>query len=406
MRKLILAVALVPALALASADSVPNVNPRDLGMSGSIVAAQEGASAVFGNPAALSRLRGLEISAAASLVDNGTTWTTTSGLSPSPVSTRLRPAPAPSIYAAYGGTVGERGWGAGLGLGIPEGGNVDWPRTWPGRFDVLRVDRRVFGIYATGGIEVIPQIRVGGGIVYYRSTEYLTQGLDFLGSEGWAEVATAGGALSYDVSAEFRPLLDVPLTLGIDYKHKAHLTLKGDARFHDVPPALRPSLPDQRATHKFVVPNSLNVGASYRPIPALLLAFTWTLDRFSVYVEDRFTGDQGVEVVVPRFYGNGNTYRLGAEYTLSPQWQVRAGALRDITGLKKQYFSPSLPDGDVWAGSVGGSFHFGKGLAVHGAIFYALYADVDTTNRPPALAGKWESKAVIYSLGLTWHPEL
>lgn len=404
MRKLLptlLAMA-VPCAAAASGDSVPNVNARDLGMAQSIVAAQDGAGAVFGNPAALSRLRGLEISVTGSLLDNGTTWTTTTGLAPSPISTRFKPAPPPALFAAYGGTIGERGWGAGVGMGIPEGGNVDWPAGWPGRNDVITVDRKVFGFYATGGIEVIPQIRLGGGLVYYRVTEYLKQGQDLLGNPIWAEVSTAGGGVSYDVSAEVTPFDGIPLTLALDYKHKANTKLEGDARFHDVPLALRPSLPDQGVTHPFTVPNSLNIGVAWRPIPELLLGFTWTMDRYSVYSEDRFTGDQGVEVVVPRNYGDGYTYRVGAEYTLSPQWQVRAGVLRDVTGMKTQYFSASLPDGNVWAGAVGASYRFNPALAIHGAVFYGTYADVDTTGLSPAFPGTWESRAVIYGLGLTW----
>ncbi len=408
MRKLLpsLLAAAVPAVAAASADSVPNVSVRDLGMAQSLVAAQDGAGAVFANPAALSRLSGLDVSLTGALIDNSTTWTTTTGLAPSPVSTRFKAAPAPALYAAYGGKLGERGWGAGIGMGIPEGGNVEWPANWPGRNDVILVDRKVYGFYASGGIEVIPQIRVGAGLVYYRITEFLKQGQDLLGTPITAEVSAAGGGFAYDLSAEVKPFLDVPLTLGVDYKHKSHVKLEGDARFFDVPLALRPSLPDQGVTHRFVVPNSLNIGAAYRPVPELLLAFTWTMDRYSVYQEDRFTGDLGNEVVVTRNYGNGYTYRGGAEYTLSPRWQVRVGVLRDITGMKKQYFSASLPDADVWAGAVGASFRITPALAVHGAAFYALYADVDTTNQPPAFPGKWESRAGIYALGLTWHPEL
>lgn len=409
MRRLILTVALLPAVALASADSVPNVNPRDLGMASSIVAAQEGAPAVFANPAALSRVRGLDVSLAGSLIDNFTTWTTTTpAYAPSPVSTTFKPAYPPALHVAYGGTYGERGWGVGLGMGIPEGGNVNWPSAWPGRFDVVTVDRKVFGFYGTVGVEVIPQIRVGGGAVYYRTTEYLAQAVNYVGSEGMAYASTAGGSWSYDVSAEVKPFLDIPLTFGVDFKGASSQSLTGDARFTNVPPALRSSLPDQGVRHDFTVPYSLNVGAAYRPLPELLLAFTWTQDGFSTYKEDRFVGDfvrpdgTNFSVTIPRNYGNGNTFRLGGEYTISPTWQVRAGVLRDLTGMKVQYFSPSLPDADVWAGSLGGSWFFGNGFGVHGALFYAHYATVDTTGQPPAFPGTWQSGAWIYSLGVTW----
>jgi long-chain fatty acid transport protein len=403
MRKTILTVALFPAMALANADSVPNVNPRDLGMAGSLVAAQEGAPAAFGNPAALSRLRGVDISLAGCLLDNGTEWQNPN-FSPSKVSTGFRPAPPVALYAAYGGTLGERGWGVGIGLGIPEGGNENWPADWPGNTRIIEVNRRVYGVYATAGFEVIPQLRIGGGAIYYRHTEYLTQAVSFPNApQGLAEVSTVGDSFSYDLSAEVTPVPDFPLTLAVDYKHQSVQTLKGDARFHGVPLALRPSLPDQGVTHRFTIPNSLNVGLAVRPVPQLLLSFAWTFDRFSVYPEDRFTGDLGTEVVVPRNYGDGNTYRMGAEYTINPQWQVRAGALRDITGLKKQYFSPSLQDGDVWAGSLGGSFYFGKGFGAHATVFYAHYDDVDTTGLSPAFPGLWKSYAWVYSAGITYH---
>src|SRR5512138_2056558 len=89
---------LLPALALANGYDVPNVNPRDLAMCGSVVAAQEDAAAAYANPAALSRLRGLNVNAAFSALDLHTKW---NGLGQS-AETKTRLAPPVSIFAAYG----------------------------------------------------------------------------------------------------------------------------------------------------------------------------------------------------------------------------------------------------------------------------------------------------------------
>jgi long-chain fatty acid transport protein len=410
MRKLIVTAALlVPAAALASGDSVPNVNPRDLALAGSATAAQEGAPAVYGNPAALSRLEGFHLSLAGTVLDNATTWTSTTGIVPSPQSTKFKPAPPPALYAAFGGKLGERGWGAGIGVTIPNGGNVDFDPNWAGRDHIITVDRKVFATFLSGGIEVVPQVRLGASAVWYRTTEYLVQGRDLLGTPVTAELSTAGGALSYGLSAEIRPSLDVPLTIGVDYKHKADQKLTGDARFHGVPEPLRtdPSAQDQGVTHYLTYPNSLNLALAYQVSPRVLLTAGWTLDRWVVYDQDAFNGDAGASVVVQRNYRNGATYRVGGEYTLSPDWKLRAGILYDHTGMDVRYWSPSLPDGNVWAGAVGAGCNLGKGFGLDGTIFYAHYDDVTTATGGDVFPGRWATRAIIYSLGLTyhWNPE-
>src|SRR6266511_3713756 len=97
--KTLVAVTLLsPAIALANGYSVPNVNARDPGAAGALVAAQRDAAAAWQNPAALSKLEGLELSFSASLLVNSTTWKE-AGRSQS---TDFALAPPPSLWAGYG----------------------------------------------------------------------------------------------------------------------------------------------------------------------------------------------------------------------------------------------------------------------------------------------------------------
>lgn len=396
----------LPSAALANGDSVPNVNPRDLAMAESLIAAQGDAEAAYWNPAALSRLEGLNLSLAGSILVNKSTWNTTTGLSPSPVSTDFKPTPPPSLFASYGGKLGEHGWGVGLGMNISAGGNVFFPSGWPGRYDIIDVDRKVFGFYLGAGFELIPQIRIGGGPVYYYTTEKLSQAAAVPPyPDVVAEVATSGGGFSYDVSAEIQPVLSVPFTIGVDYKHKAHQQLKGDAHFSNVPPPLatQPQLQDQGVSHELIQPNRLNVGAAYRVIPELLLTLAWTFDRYVVYSEDAFLGDKGVALVVPRDYGNGQTYRLGAEWDATNQLQLRAGVLRDISGFKLFTYSPSLPDGNSWAVGLGAGYAFTKTFAVNAALFYGWYDSITSDPSQGAFPGRYDLTAWLASVGFTWH---
>ena len=283
MRKLIVLAALVvPTAALAGGYAVPNTNARDLAMCGSVVAGQNDAVATYVNPAALAGQDGLSVVVNGTMIDFRSTWTATDG-SGARSQSNLKPVWPPSAFASYGGKMTNgMGWGVGVGFNIPFGGNVYWPGDWPGRFAIITVNRRTYAFYATGGIQPLPQIKFGGGLIYYRTTEDLVQEFNFLGQEGGAELGAAGGKLSFDLSTEITPIVGVPLTIGIDYKHKGDQTLTGHAHFDNVPAALGPNALDQGVSHDLSVPNLLNVGIAFRVLPTLLVTGAWTLDRFIV----------------------------------------------------------------------------------------------------------------------------
>jgi len=401
MRKLaLLAFALAPVASLANGYDVPDVSARDLAMVGSAVAAQRDAFATYRNPAALSRLEGLNLSLSGAFLDIENTWKSPDGLTTR--SMLFRPAPPPALFAAYGGKLMERGWGVGLGLTIPAGGNVFWPADWEGRYRIISVDRKVYGVYLSGGYEVLPWLRVGAGAVYYRTTEKLSQDIDVLTGDVRAELGTAGGALSYDLSAEIA-IPGVPVTIGVDYKHQAVQKLEGSAHFSNVPPDLAQSLPDQDAKHTLTYPNALHVGAAWQVAAPVLVTAEWSWNRYQVYTEDLFVGSLGTTVVVPRDYANGYTFRVGAEWQASSQLQLRAGVLRDHTGQKTDNYSPSLPDGDTWAFGLGGGWAFSRDLSVALGLFYAPFDKVTATGTEAFQGSYWPS-AFIASVGVTWRP--
>jgi len=267
--KTILVLALLaPSLALASGFEVINVNPRDLALSSSAVAAQQDAAATFGNPAALSKLEGLNLSIAGSLLSLKTKWSApsggTSGLTGTST-TKFAPTPPVAAYAAYGMKVGERGLGFGFGLGTPGGGQMRWDDDWQGRGRIITVERRMLGFYLNAGYEVMPWLRVGGGGVYYYGIQYLKQGIEpFQGAFG--ELSTKGGGFAFQLATEVQLLPN--LTFGLDYKHKGTMSMKGDGHF-EVPPALAgPGTQDQSVSQDLTFPNTLAAGFAWKPAKA------------------------------------------------------------------------------------------------------------------------------------------
>jgi long-chain fatty acid transport protein len=326
------------------------------------------------------------------------TWNAPVG--PAQSSTQLKLTPPGGAYVAYATRI--RGTRAGFGAGFttPFGGNVFWDQDWAGRFKVTTVDRRVYGLYADAAFEAGPHLRLGGGLVYYRSTEYLKQGLDFLGSEGHVEVSTSAWSPSFHVGVEIQPVESV--RLAFDYKHQSVVDLEGDAAFHGVPTELRPSLPDQSVEHRLTIPNVFDIAAAWQARKDLLVTFTYSYDRYSVYREDRFVGSAGTTVVVPRNYRDGYTVRAGVEYALTPALELRAGAERDRSGMRSELFDPSLSDASSWAGAIGAGWRLRPNLTLDAALFVAIFDQVDASNAD--FPGKYDLRAEIFSVGFTWRP--
>ncbi|HET8725466.1 MAG TPA: outer membrane protein transport protein [Anaeromyxobacteraceae bacterium] len=420
MRKLLLALLLVPAVASAGGYSIPNTVPRDLAMADSLVADQTSAGAAYRNPAALARLSGLDLNLSVGLIGNGSTWTNTTSYYPSPVSTDLHLVPPVGLYVSWSGKAWGHGYGIGVGMGIPGGGNVYWPDGWAGRHTILSVDRKVYAYYLSAGFEVIPQVRVGGGFVYFYGTEKLTVDKALPGGQdGLVTLADAGGAPSFDVSLEIQPVTSYPLRIGVDYKQQAYMNLKGPANFA-FPPAFGAAYPNQDFTHVLPYPSTWNVGVAWRPVPTVDITAAYTWEGYKAYIADTFVGQttdpatgQPLTLNVWRNYGNANIYRLGVAWQALPVLEVRGGMLYDQSGVNPAYFNPSLPDAKAFAASVGLGWEVLKNLSIDASFFNAWFETLNSvpangaTQTPPidnasSFPGSFKSWAWIASLGVHW----
>ena len=169
------------------------------------------------------------------------------------------PAALRAVGAAADGALVNYGLGAGIGFNVPAGAHVFWPDGWQGRDRIIKVDRRIYAFYASAGLELVKQVRIGGGLVVYRGVEDLTQGVN--PGVGTARLSAAGNKASFDASLELTPFEGVPLAIGLDYKHQAVMDLTGTAHF-DVPPTLQGTLQDQNVSHVLPYANQFHVGVA------------------------------------------------------------------------------------------------------------------------------------------------
>lgn len=395
-----LAVLAAPAVALASGFEVININPRDLALSSSGVAAQEDAAATFQNPAALSKLSGLNLSLAGSMLSIRTKWTGTDAY-PGKETTKFAPTPPVALYAAYGTKLAGRGLGFGFGVATPGGGQMKWDDQWEGRGRIITVERRMLGFYLNGGYELMPWLRVGGGAIYYEGIQYLKQGIQPF-PDAYAELDTKGGGFAYQLSAEVKPLEN--LTLGFDYKHKGTMHMKGDAHFQVPPSLVGPTTQDQKVEQDLTFPNRIDTGLAWRVAKPVLVTLQYSWSRFVVYQSDVFEGET-TTIEVPRDYRNGNVIRGGVEWTALPSLRLRAGLMRDWSGLRTNTLSPTLPDSNTTGYSVGAGWNVGSNLGLNGAFFYGD-RDKQTATGTTAFPGSYKTDIWIVALGFTWRTDL
>lgn len=394
----------LPTAAFAGGYAIVSQNPRDVGLSQSTTADGEGPGVALTNFAALARQEGLQILLAGQIIDNRTTWSAP-GLGST--HTLTHPVFPPNLSASYSGTLYGMRYGAGIGLEIWGGGSLFWPGLnsgWPGAVEVRNVDQRVYLSRAGVALEVVPGVRLGGGLVYYRVTETLAQDLNFISTVGSGQLGLAGNAFSYALSAEVNCPV-IPLSFGVDYRHKGDLSLSGSAHFENVPPPFQTSLQDQSVTEQVTVPNELFVGAAYR-FPLGFKAFAaWSFENWVSYKEDDFVGSKGFSAVVPRDYRNSWVYRFGVEDkpVFAPNLALRVGVQRSVSPQPSDTISPTLSDASSWGFAVGAGYQIIPALRADAAYEFVKLDPVSAS--APAFPGRYNTDVHFVVVGLTYsHP--
>jgi long-chain fatty acid transport protein len=185
------------------------------------------------------------------------------------------------------------------------------------------------------------------------------------------------------------------------------MMLNGHAHFDGAPPQL--GLVDQGVRHEATMPNTLDVGLSYRVLPALLLTGAFTWERYVVFAQDNFVGSSGLTVVIPRNYHNGHTYRLGMEAGPVRNLKLRLGGGRGIAPAPAEWMHPSLPDSNVWLVSGGLGYAVRPTLELSVSYERAFFDQTHTCQVTAgqcapndAFPGIQDAHANVFSLGLTW----
>jgi long-chain fatty acid transport protein len=228
-------------------------------------------------------------------------------------------------------------------------------------------------------------LAVAGGVdVTYAQASIQKNGYNTLGGlNPGGDIATVGVdgtavGYGYNLGLLWKPVSS--LSFGVAYRSKIKLSFEGDANYLAlVDPAaipnptnsptidgLKASLPPKGTTLKSTVsaditlPDALTLGVAWKPNDQLTLEFDvertgWSsFNSLAVNFGAPLTGNSNSEA---KNWEDVWAYRIGAQYAVTPKFDLRAGYAYDKTPVPDSTLGPELPDADRHNFSIGTGMH-------------------------------------------------
>lgn len=371
---------------------VNTLSARQIGMAHTGVALKLGAESMYFNPAGMGFMdKTLDVSASvcgimatATATHQGVKYTTDNN-----VSTPLFVGAAFSIYDNLK---------AGVSFYTPYGSSINWTDNWPGAVLNQSVDLKVYTIQPTLVWRVLPGLSVGAGLTMSWGNVDLNKGL--------VDAATADAALgamqiptrfgrTTPASVNLRGTADVAFganvgvfyeinsnwSVGASFRTQSTMKVKsgraGVSYANELARTVLSSLQvldESDFKAQMPCPWVLSLGASWRPIDKLLLALDARLTGWKAYktLDIEFLSEQltPFNQYITKDYRNAWAFSLGAQYSLTNRFDLRAGLMVDTTPVNSSYYNPETPGMTKIEPSVGFSFRPIPSLSIDLGVMY------------------------------------
>lgn len=387
-------------VAVAEGYQINSLSTKQIGMGHTGVALKLGGESMFFNPAGLAFMdKTLDLSGSftgimptATATVDGKDYETDNG-----VSTPINVNAAFSIYPNLK---------AGVSFYTPYGSSINWTENWPGAPLNQDVNLRTYTIQPTLAWAITPKLSVGiGAMITWGSVDLnkglvpastadkaiaaltafgkLPQGTPSFGETTPASVNLNGKAdvaVGFNIGAMY-DILD-NLTVGVSYRSKMNMKVKaGNASVHYVNAVAQNLLGESldlinNANFKAEMPCPyvLGLGVSYKPIPALTLAFDARLTGWKAYkhLDINFLAEQlqGFNQHLEKKYKNCWAYSLGAQYAVTDRLDARLGLMIDTSPVDKNIYNPETPGMTKIEPTVGLSFRPIPSLSIDLGFMY------------------------------------
>lgn len=431
----------IPGLVLASGFALIEQSVSSMGTAyanGS--SGMDDASTIYFNPASMTRLEGRNASGGIHVLHARTDFDGKGFYDPSlpffgGASTGKNGKDDISLTAAvphggYSHQVNDKIW-AGLSINGPFGLKTKYDNDWVGRYHAIKSDLKTVNINPSLAFEINDKASVGAGVSALYADGELTNAVDggLLGSlqsigmggppiPGWvpgsdtfdsfAKLTGDDWGYGWNVGALFEPTANT--RIGLQYRSKVDLTLKGDVRVNG--PILNLNT---GAKLDVTLPASASLSGLHTLNPkwTVMADLTWT--KWDELDELRVEIDNGSESVTPLKWDNAIRVAVGASYKYNETWLLRSGVAYDKTPVPKDSLrTPRVPDADrIWL-TFGANYRYSKALSLDFGYAH-LFVDDPELNTDDAhdptigqtsgfhkVKGDYDSAVDILSAQLNW----
>lgn len=390
------------------------------GMGTAVTARIGDPSAIFYNPAGLTRTEGVTLMAGATLIAAHLTFTPTASddsiLTPGASVSNVygirgglsTTSPTPPPYAFVSAKIGEH-LAVGVGIFTNFGNVLLWPENWEGRTRSITIGLATYNLNPTVAYEFSKRVRVGLGVQLVRSTVDLVKKLNFVDTDATAAVSVAGGAFAHGLNLEGIGInagvqvevVPEVLDVGATFRSGVPFHYTGQAHFTDVPIEFAGLAHDQALSADLRMPNTATAGIAWSPSPVLTVAadvdyFRWrSIQAIAVTFED-----PQLNQTTPKHWHDTFNYHLGVELKATRALTLRLGAIYDPTPSPSDTLAPDLPDGNRIVGSAGAGYAFSDKLQVDVAyMFVAILTGHGTT---PGYEGNYSGSAHVIGASIVY----
>jgi long-chain fatty acid transport protein len=406
-------------LASAAGFSLFQHGGRAMGQVGAFTARASEPSAIFYNPAAITRLEGAQLQAGLDFSNPSDEYSSATGSSSAQHVIQF----PPHVYATW--KPKGNPFAFGIGLDSPSYYTENWLQAlFPGRFVNRRTELRLFELHPVLAYDLGEGWSVGGGVRYIRGNFDVerngifqispTLAAPFFNVEVERNASAKVDAFAWDAAVHYAA---PSWGWGAVYRSEAQLKGNGDVKYRprDVPAvpgldaALRARFGPGSARESFEIPRELAAGLWYAPYPELRFEFDASYQTWSSLENNDITFDpnafaDGPTVRTPRDWKDTTALRLGIEGDVTDSLTLFGGVASEPSPVPASTLEPGFPRGDATVYAAGFSYNFPQ-ISFDMAYSYFDYGNRGASNQEllnPGRAGSYSSREQRWGASVRW----
>lgn len=342
---------------------------RGVALGGMLHARKPDPSAVAYNPALLTRLPGVNMTAGLAIIaPRGKIDTLDSEGHKETTSLRKSEWAIPHLY--YTHQISDT-LTFGLGEFTRYGLGFEYPHNWPGRFNIYEVSLTSFSVNPNLALAVTDKLSLAAGLeIVYVDLDMKKRAKVEPGQGMYMEVDSniqkaSDTGLGFNVAGHYQ--FNDQWALGLLYRSQVRVHAKGEVEYtlvdHNIPVpgmaegAFAQNFRDGKAHSTVILPDSVSGGISYTPIPELSVEVGATWTRWSTF--------RSLNIHLPQPIGESrskkhwsDTWRVGIGIEYEPvDWlALRLGYTFDQSPMKERFEDYLVPTEDRHLWSIGTGF--------------------------------------------------